>query len=103
MVCTGRILSVELCLKSPISEAKGIEVVADFKLYLTFHLADKKVFAKYEPLGWYSNSTEKLPLGDVLPGDLELHKQIAQIYENPLYLLLDTSQAPGAREIPVCV
>jgi hypothetical protein len=27
--------------------------------------------------------------------------QIAQIYENPLYLLLDTSQASDARELPV--
>uniref|UniRef100_A0A7S1HE50 COP9 signalosome complex subunit 6 n=1 Tax=Hemiselmis andersenii TaxID=464988 RepID=A0A7S1HE50_HEMAN len=61
----------------------------------------KKVFDKYEPLGWYSNSPDKVPLGEVLEGDLQLHKQIAAIYENPLYLLLDTSMAPGARELPL--
>eukprot|EP00285_Hemiselmis_virescens_P014421 CAMPEP_0173387582 /NCGR_PEP_ID=MMETSP1356-20130122/10063_1 /TAXON_ID=77927 ORGANISM="Hemiselmis virescens, Strain PCC157" /NCGR_SAMPLE_ID=MMETSP1356 /ASSEMBLY_ACC=CAM_ASM_000847 /LENGTH=322 /DNA_ID=CAMNT_0014344243 /DNA_START=1 /DNA_END=970 /DNA_ORIENTATION=+ len=61
----------------------------------------KKVFERYEPLGWYSNSPEKVNLGEVLTGDIELHKQIAATYENPLYVLLDTSMAPGSRELPM--
>lgn len=64
-------------------------------------LADKKVFPKYEPLGWYSNSTEKVPLGEVLAGDIDIHRQVSEQFENPLYVLLDTSQSPGSRELPV--
>eukprot|EP00961_Rhodomonas_salina_P243392 3288867-Rhodomonas_salina.2 len=33
-----------------------------------------------------------------VPGDIVIHREIAGIIENPLYLLLDTSDGAGTRE-----
>ena len=64
-------------------------------------LADKKVFASLDPVGWYSNTIETVPVGEVLPGDIDVHRDIAAVIENPLYLLLDTSPGAGLRDLPV--
>ena len=39
--------------------------------------------------------------GEVLPGDIDVHGEIAAIIENPLYLLLDTTDGAGVRDLPV--
>jgi hypothetical protein len=39
--------------------------------------------------------------GEVLPGDIDVHGEIAVIIENPLYLLLDTTDGAGVRDLPV--
>ena len=64
-------------------------------------LADKKVFASLDPVGWYSNTIETVLVGEVLPGDIDVHRDIAAVIENPLYLLLDTSPGAGLRDLPV--
>jgi hypothetical protein len=44
---------------------------------------------------------QRVTTGDVLPGDIDLHREIAAIIENPLYLLLDTTDGAGVRDLPV--
>lgn len=44
---------------------------------------------------------QRVPDGEVLPGDLDVHAEIAAIIENPLYLLLDTTDGAGVRDLPV--
>ena len=44
---------------------------------------------------------QRVPEGDVLPGDIDVHREIAAIIENPLYLLLDTTDGAGVRDLPV--
>eukprot|EP00960_Hanusia_phi_P037291 752845-Hanusia_phi.AAC.2 len=42
-----------------------------------------------------SNSTQRVKSGEALPGDIEIHREIGSIIENPLYLILDTSEGAG--------
>jgi len=44
---------------------------------------------------------QRVPVGEVLPGDIDLHREIAKTIENPLYLLLDTTDGAGVRDLPV--
>jgi COP9 signalosome complex subunit 6 len=57
----------------------------------------KKVFPKYEILGWYSTGA------DATLADLEIHQQIIPFNESPLYLLLDPTPKPGSRDLPVTI
>jgi len=99
-----------------VQEGRNIEVCNSFELDYTIKEGKlcidmeyleikkeqyKRVFSKYEPLGWYSNTTARVQPGDVVPGDAELHRIIAAIIENPIYLLLDTSEGAGVRDLPV--
>jgi COP9 signalosome complex subunit 6 len=43
----------------------------------------KTVFPKYEVLGWYSTGAQ------IQPNDMMLNKQVLQLNESPLYLMLD--------------
>jgi len=61
----------------------------------------KKVFPLLDPVGWYSNAVQRVPAGEVLPGDIDLHREIAKTIENPVYLLLDTTDGAGVRDLPV--
>jgi hypothetical protein len=42
-----------------------------------------------------------MPAGEVHAQDIDLHREIAAIIENPLYLLLDTTDGAGVRDLPV--
>ncbi len=44
---------------------------------------------------------QRVPADDVLPGDIDVHREIAAVIENPLYLLLDTTDGAGVRDLPV--
>jgi len=57
----------------------------------------KKVFPHVEFLGWYSTGSQ------VQPADIEVHKQLVEVSESPLYLLLDTVACanPATRDLPV--
>ena len=44
---------------------------------------------------------QSVPPGEVLPGDMDLLRDIATKIENPLYLLLDTTEGAGVRDLPV--
>lgn len=57
----------------------------------------RKVFPKYEILGWYSTGA------DATVEDLEIHQQIIPFNESPLYLLLDPTPRPGSRELPITI
>jgi len=57
----------------------------------------KKVFPLYDFLGWYSTGQ------GVQPTDIEVHKQLMEMNESPLYLQLDPSAATKVeqKELPV--
>jgi len=59
----------------------------------------KKVFATYDFLGWYSTGS------GVTQDDLTTQKQLSEINESPLYLLLDTVAAsrPETKDIPISI
>ena len=47
------------------------------------YFTDKRVFSKYEPIGWYSNSISHVPAGEVLPGDIGLHEEVLSLALRP--------------------
>jgi len=59
----------------------------------------KKVFPLYDFLGWYSTGS------DVLQSDMEVHKQVMEFNENPLFLQVDPTAASKVeqRELPVTI
>jgi len=61
---------------------------------LTHHM---RVFEKTEILGWYSTGK------NVETYDVQIHQQVEQYNESPLYLLLNPDPAPGSRELPLSV
>lgn len=61
-----------------------------------FFDADKQVFPQLELVGWYSTGS------DIHPSDINIHKSIASINENPLYLLFDTEMhSTESKQLPV--
>jgi len=57
----------------------------------------RKVFPALDFLGWYSTSSE------ATADDIEIHKQILEFNESPLYLVLDTAATHHSREIPITI
>jgi len=57
----------------------------------------KKVFKDYEFMGWYSTGQ------GAVPADMEIHKQISEFNENPLYLHLNPIIATAQRELPISI
>jgi len=55
----------------------------------------KKVFKDYEFMGWYASGA------GIVPADMEIHKQISEFNENPLYLQLNTQITTAQRELPI--
>jgi len=55
----------------------------------------KKVFKDYEFMGWYSTGQ------NIVTADMEIHKQISEFNENPLYLQLNTQITTAMRELPI--
>jgi len=77
---------------------EGIPVI-DVKYLHTKLEQFKKVFPSYDVLGWYSTGA------GVQPSDIEVHKQVMELNESPLYLLLDTSACTRVdqKELPVTI
>jgi len=97
-----------------VQEGRRLEVTNSFEL--TYNLVDgavvidfeylkkkaemfKKVFPSSDFLGWYSTGVE------VLPADIEVHRQFLEINESPIYILIDPVQAasPANRDLPISV
>uniref|UniRef100_A0A7S4M1B1 COP9 signalosome complex subunit 6 n=1 Tax=Guillardia theta TaxID=55529 RepID=A0A7S4M1B1_GUITH len=94
--------NVELCNSFELDyNTNGEKLQIDMEFLNIKQEQYKKVFPKYEMLGWYSNSTQRVKPGEALPGDIEIHREIGSIIENPLYLILDTSEGAGIRDLPV--
>ena len=56
------------------------------------------MFPTLELVGWYSTGS------DIHPSDMSIHKSIASINENPLYLLFDTEmRSAETKQLPVYV
>jgi len=55
------------------------------------------VFPALDFLGWYSTSSE------ATAADIEIHKQILEFNESPLYVVLDTVATHHSREIPITI
>jgi len=59
----------------------------------------KKVFPTYDFLGWYSTGAQ------VQNSDILIHKQIMELNESPLFLLMDAVAClkPATKELPITV
>jgi len=59
----------------------------------------RKVFPQYDFLGWYSTGDS------VKVSDLEIQKQIIEVNESPLFLLLDTVACarPDTKDLPITI
>ncbi|KAH3756324.1 Mov34/MPN/PAD-1 family protein [Pelomyxa schiedti] len=57
----------------------------------------KKVYDNYDFLGWYTTGSSPLP------SDVEIHKQLLSVNENPLLLMLDTAAAAATttKDLPL--
>mmetsp|Transcript_1171 Transcript_1171/g.1338 ORF Transcript_1171/g.1338 Transcript_1171/m.1338 type:complete len:334 (+) Transcript_1171:23-1024(+) len=93
-VQTGRKVEVKTCYELVCTLVDGKWII-DTEYLNTKTEQIKEVFKTYDFLGWYST-------GDaLLPEDIEIQKQLLELNENPLYLLLGTNIAMNAREIPL--
>ncbi|EFJ31504.1 hypothetical protein SELMODRAFT_74712 [Selaginella moellendorffii] len=57
----------------------------------------KKVFPKYDVLGWYSIGA------DIRESDMVIHKALMDINESPVYLLLNPAINPARKELPLSI
>lgn len=57
----------------------------------------KRVFPKYEVVGWYSTGS------GLHEGDLNLHKTLTEITESPVYVLFDATLNPAMKNLPITV
>lgn len=57
----------------------------------------KKVFPKYDILGWYSTGS------DIQETDMQIHKALMDINESPIYVLLNTAINHAQKDFPITV
>eukprot|EP00249_Psilotum_nudum_P013428 c24330_g1_i1 orf=506-1411(-) len=57
----------------------------------------KKVFPKYDILGWYSTGC------DVQDADMQIHKALMDINENPIYVLLNPAINHAQKDLPIII
>jgi len=76
-------------------EIKDDKVIVKSEYLTTKSEQFKKVFKDYEFMGWYSTGQT------IVPADMEIHKQISEYNENPLYLQLNTQITSAMRELPI--
>ncbi|CAN0857962.1 COP9 signalosome complex subunit 6a [Linum grandiflorum] len=57
----------------------------------------KKVFPDFYVVGWYSTGS------DAEESDMHIYRTLMDIYESPVYLLLDPSINPAQKDLPVTV
>jgi len=93
---SGRNVEVFSCCELVYNVVDGL-VVIDQKYLLQKQEQLKLVFKNYDFLGWYSTGDR------VSPADIEIHKQLLDFNESPLYLLLDTVACarPDTKDLPV--
>jgi len=74
-------------------------IVIDQKYLIQKQEQFKKVFPLYDFLGWYSTGSS------VSAADIEIHKQISETNESPLYLLLDTVACAreDTKDLPISI
>ncbi|GJP82414.1 hypothetical protein CLOP_g12676 [Closterium sp. NIES-67] len=73
------------------------EIVIDRSFLTTKMEQYKKVFPKYDVLGWYSTGT------DVCAADMHVHKALMDINESPIYLLLNPAINPAGKDLPISI
>eukprot|EP00850_Spirogloea_muscicola_P014911 SM000110S18918 [mRNA] locus=s110:322120:324920:+ [translate_table: standard] len=57
----------------------------------------KKVFPKYDVLGWYSTGTS------VEDADMQVHRALMDINESPIYVLLNPAITHGQKDLPISI
>ncbi|CAK9873661.1 unnamed protein product [Sphagnum jensenii] len=57
----------------------------------------KKVFPKYDVLGWYSTGS------DIQDSDMLIHKALTDINESPVYLLLNPTINHAQKDLPISI
>ncbi|KAG0624917.1 hypothetical protein M758_2G013900 [Ceratodon purpureus] len=57
----------------------------------------KKVFPKYDVLGWYSTGS------DVQDSDMHIHKALMDINESPVYVLLNPTINHAQKDLPISI
>ncbi|KAJ7568300.1 hypothetical protein O6H91_01G026700 [Diphasiastrum complanatum] len=57
----------------------------------------RKVFPKYDILGWYSTGS------DVQDNDMQIHKALIDINESPIYVLLNPAINHAQKDLPVTI
>jgi len=91
---TGRNLEIFNSFELPY-EIKDDKVIIKNQYLNTKSEQLKQVFPDYEFMGWYSTGQ------GIVPADMEIHKQISEFNENPLYLQLNTQITSAMRELPI--
>eukprot|EP00250_Pteridium_aquilinum_P009092 c18437_g1_i1 orf=248-1153(+) len=57
----------------------------------------KKVFPKYDILGWYSTGS------DIQETDMQMHKALMEINESPVYMLLNPAINHAQKDLPITI
>jgi len=95
-VQTGRIIHVYNSFEFLCTDVAG-SMVINIDYLKTKRELFKKVFPNHDLLGWYSTGKE------AKPQDLEIHKQLLEYNENPLYLVLDPLSQGERKELPLTI
>lgn len=59
----------------------------------------KKVFPAFDALGWYSTAAGQV----ALEGDSLMHRQMCEVTESPMYLVLDPLPPAGVQDLPITI
>eukprot|EP00029_Vermamoeba_vermiformis_P000889 TRINITY_DN11064_c0_g1_i1.p1 TRINITY_DN11064_c0_g1~~TRINITY_DN11064_c0_g1_i1.p1 ORF type:complete len:307 (-),score=117.14 TRINITY_DN11064_c0_g1_i1:104-1024(-) len=93
---TGRIVHVYNSFELICTDVNG-QLIIDTEYLKTKKEQFRKVFPDLEFLGWYSTGKE------AQVSDLDIHKQLMEYNESPLFLLLDPVPSAEKRELPIVV
>mmetsp|Transcript_22647 Transcript_22647/g.43269 ORF Transcript_22647/g.43269 Transcript_22647/m.43269 type:complete len:299 (-) Transcript_22647:579-1475(-) len=93
-VQTGRVVEITNSFEL-MTTGSGGELAVDLPFLRTKQEQYKKVFPTSDVIGWYSTGSE---LQDV---DLQIHKTVTEINENPVFMLMNPVIAPASKDLPI--
>jgi len=92
----GRVIEIYNSFELPFASKDG-QTQIDLAFLNKKNEQFKKVFKTYDFLGWYSTGDK------VHQNDIEVHKQLLEFNESPLYLLLDAVACNTSKELPIFI
>ncbi|KAI5075487.1 hypothetical protein GOP47_0009563 [Adiantum capillus-veneris] len=92
---TGRTVEIFTSFETKLSEDSPDSLDRDF-LYKKQDQY-KKVFPKYDILGWYATGS------DIQETDMQIHKALMDINESPVYMLLSPAINHAQKDLPITI
>lgn len=94
-VQTGRTVEIFTSFETKLSD--GSADCIDREFLFKKQEQYKKVFPKYDILGWYSTGS------DIQETDMQMHKALMDINESPVYMLLNPAINHAQKDLPITI